>query len=144
MSIAAAALLLAPIIVEVGNVRNDHGRVRVSICPRARFLADSCPYAGSAPAHAGTTVVTVENVPPGDYAVSAFLDENSNDAVDRALFGIPKEGVGFSRDAPIRWSPPRWDDAVFAHGVVPQTISFGLRYFLGPGSPAQWRAAHPR
>ena len=38
----------------------------------------------------------------GRYAVQAFLDENGNGEVDRALFGIPKEGVGFSNDAKIR------------------------------------------
>lgn len=146
--IVLAALLLAaatgaPITIEVHNVRNAHGHVRVDICPRARFLADGCLWHASAPALPGTTTVTVPNVPPGDYAVQAFLDENDNNRIDRALFGIPKEGVGFSRDARIVLSPPKWADAMFTHGTTLQTIGFSLRYFMGPGSPAEWQARHP-
>ncbi|MBW4616447.1 MAG: DUF2141 domain-containing protein [Desmonostoc vinosum HA7617-LM4] len=43
-------------------------------------------------------VVTVkfENVPSGDYAISAFHDENKNGKIDRGFMGMPKEGIGFS------------------------------------------------
>ena len=142
MSLAAIVLILAPVVVDVGNVSNDHGVVRVSICPKAKFLGDSCPYEGSAPAVAGTTRVTVDNVPPGDYGASAFHDENANGKVDRGMFGIPQEGVGFSRDAPIRMAPPKWEEAVFAHTGAAQTIGFALRYFTGPASPAEWKQHH--
>lgn len=100
--LALLAVVAAPtgsITVDVGNVRNDHGVVIVNICPKDKFLDDGCPYHGEAKAHAGTTTVVIDNVPAGQYAAQAFHDENNNDKVDRALFGIPKEGVGFSRDA---------------------------------------------
>lgn len=129
----------APITITVRNVRNNHGRVRVDICPREHFLADGCRWHASAPAVAGATTVTVAGVPPGDYAVQAFHDENGNDRIDRGIFGIPREGVGFSRDARIVMSPPKWSDAVFMHGAGAQSIGFSLRYFLGPGSPEEWR-----
>ena len=125
----------APVAVEVANVRNDHGMVRVALCPRAQFLADDCPLHGEARAHAGVTIITIRDVAPGDYAAQAFHDENGNGRVDRALFGIPKEGVGFSRDAPIRLAPPKWADAVFPHAGAPQNIRFSLRYFMGPSRP---------
>jgi len=134
-AVAAASSANAPLAIEVGNVRNDRGVVRVSVCPKARFLADSCPYEASAPAHTGTTRVVVAALPPGDYAVQAFHDENANNEIDRGLFGIPKEGVGFSRDARITLGPPKWRDAAFTHGSEPQTISFSLRYFLGASGP---------
>lgn len=142
--ILAAASPAPPLVVEVGNVRNGHGRVRIDICPKERFLADGCPWHGSAPAHAGVTQIVIPALPHGDYAVQAFHDENANDAVDRGLFGIPKEGVGFSRDARIVFSPPKWADAMFHHDGQVQRIGFHLRYWTGPGSPAAWHAAHPR
>ena len=141
--VLAAAAPAPSLVVEVANVRNGHGRVRIDICPKDNFLADGCPWHASAPAHAGTTVITVPGLPPGDYAAQAFHDENSNDAVDRGLFGIPKEGVGFSRDARIVFAPPKWDDAHFRHESAPQRIGFRLRYWIGPGGPAAWQAAHP-
>ena len=119
----------APIEIAVTNVRNAYGRVHVDICPQASFLRE-CPWSGEAPAQPGTTIVTVRNVPPGRYAAQGTHDENSNGKVDRALFGIPKEGVGFSNDARIRMAPPRFPDAAFDHGGVGQRISFALRYFF--------------
>jgi uncharacterized protein (DUF2141 family) len=123
------------ITVEVGNVRNDSGRVIIDICPQDRFLGDGCPYHGEAEAHSGTTVVVVDNMPAGQFAVQAFHDENANGEIDRGLFGIPKEGVGFSRDARIGLGPPKWRDAVFNHEARPQTIRLNLRYFMGARGP---------
>ena len=133
----------APLVIEVGNVRNDHGVVRVSICPKERWLADSCPWEGHVPAHTGTTRIVIDHVPPGDYGAQVFHDENDNDAVDRGIFGIPREGVGFSRDSFTGLSSPKWRNAVFAHSNQPQTIRLNLRYMLGPSSPQAWHQRHP-
>jgi len=139
LSILAAIALaeaVGPIIVEVGNVRSNRGKVIVDICPQSRFLDDGCAYHAEAPAKAGVTIVTVPNVPAGEFAAQAFHDENGNGEIDRGLFGIPKEGVGFSRNAPIRLSPPKWRDAVFVHHAQSGTIRFDLRYFMGARGPA--------
>ena len=81
----------------------------------------------------------IAGVPAGQYAAQAFHDENRNHDIDRAIFGIPKEGVGFSRDARIRFSPPKWDEAVFNHLPRTETIHFSLRYFIGARGPAPTR-----
>lgn len=120
----------APIEIAVTNVLNARGSIHVAVCPEKQFLDDGCTYSVAVPAHAGTTIVTVPSVPPGRYAAQAFHDENDNDKVDRGLFGIPKEGVGFSNDAKIRLGPPAFAEAVFVHDGVPQRIRFKLRYFL--------------
>ena len=93
---AALAMAAAPestLTIRVENVRNAEGVVHMDVCPKAQFLKDDCPWSGDAPAHPGETIVVVHGVPPGDYAVQGFHDENVNHKVDRALFGaIPKEG----------------------------------------------------
>src|SRR5262249_12725038 len=38
----------------------------------------------------------VEGLPPGDYAVRVFLDQNGNGSLDRGRSGIPTEPFGFS------------------------------------------------
>ena len=90
---------------------------------------------GSAPAHVGTTVVMIHGLPPGQYAVQTFHDENGNKKVDRNFIGLPREGVGFSNDAPIRMGPPKWADAMFAFNGAEQTIQLKTRYFLGQSGP---------
>jgi uncharacterized protein (DUF2141 family) len=127
------------ISVEVGNVRSSRGRIVVDICPQDRFLDDGCVWHGEAQARAGSTVVTIANVPPGEYAAQAFHDENASGEIDRGVFGIPKEGVGFSRNAKIAWSPPKWRDAFFVHQARAEAIRFNLRYFMGAKGPAPAR-----
>lgn len=122
--------------IRITNIRNAKGEVHAEVCPQASFLSDDCRYWASAPARAGVLLLTVRGVPPGRYAVQAFHDENGNHRVDRALFGIPREGIAFSNDAPIRFGPPKWADAVFAFTGGEQTIQVKTRYFLGPPGPA--------
>ena len=135
LSVGAAPVPSGTLVVQITNVRDAKGEVHIDICPQASFLEDTCPYSASAPARTGLTVVIAHNLPAGRYAVQSFHDENLNHKVDRALFGIPKEGVGFSNDAPIRLSPPKWADAVFAFNGGEQTIRLKTRYFLGPSGP---------
>lgn len=141
IGLAGAALALigaAPVgqvAVEVTGVRAAKGVVHVDLCPQAQFLKDTCRLSGDAPARIGTTTVIVGSVPAGRYAAQVFHDENRNGRVDRALFGIPKEGIGFSRDAPIRMSPPKWDDAWFDVPGGRQTIRLKMRYMLGGSGP---------
>ena len=122
--------------VMIDNVRAKTGRVHVDLCTQAQFLKD-CPIAADAAPQIALTTVTLHGVKPGRYGVQAFYDQNGNGKVDQALFGIPKEGVGFSNDAKIRLSPPRWEEAVFDYDGQERTIRLKLRYFLGPNAPGQ-------
>ncbi len=100
--------------VTVSGVRNARGHVLVAICTRADFLRPHCPWQGSAPALVGDVRVDIAGVPPGMYAAQAFHDEDDNGRLERSFLGLPREGLGFSRDAPMRFGPPAFDDAAFS------------------------------
>lgn len=134
LAVIGAAPAPGVLQIDVSNVRGHTGTVHVDICTQAQFLKD-CPRSADAPAVVGVTRVTVNGLPPGRYAAQVFYDENGNHKVDRALFGIPREGVGFSNDAKIRFSPPKWAEAMFDYDGGPQTIKLRLRYFIGPDAP---------
>lgn len=108
---AAGAASAATIEVRVQGV-TAKGKVLVAICDKTTFLKD-CAYSGGAPAKAGETVVTVDGVPPGSWAVLSYQDENDNGKLDRNVLGIPKEPYAFSRDARGRFGPPSFEDAAF-------------------------------
>lgn len=117
------------VYVTVTGVKNSRGQVHVEICREDQFLKN-CPAYAVASAKAGETLVAVPNVPPGRYAAQGYHDANANDRVDRGLFGIPKEGVGFSNDAPIGLGPPKFPRAAFdVAPMKPKAITFKLRYF---------------
>jgi uncharacterized protein (DUF2141 family) len=137
--LAAAALLLTVwaqsaepasfVDVTVTGVRNDAGHVRVAVCTRHDFLQPFCEHNASVRARAGSVTVRVPNVPPGAYAVQAWHDENDNGKIDTNFLGIPREGIGFSRDAPFRFGPPSFSDAAFRLGPDGGAVALKLRYF---------------
>lgn len=63
------------------------------------------------PARSKTTIV-YRDLPPGRYAISAFLDANQNGRLDYTARGLPVEPYGFSRNARRRVGPPSFAEAV--------------------------------
>lgn len=126
---ASGAGAAAELRVRVGAVRSDEGRVLVALCAERDFLARSCALAGSAGARAGVTEVVIRDVPPGVYAAQAIHDENGNGDLDRNALGLPLEGFGFSRDAPLRAGPPRFEEAAVEVPAEGGVLAFALRYF---------------
>ena len=124
-SLVAASARAADLTVEVSGLRSAAGVVRVAVCPEESFTTPQCPHVGAAPAAAGS--VTVSGIPPGVYAVQVFHDEDGDGDLDRRAFW-PTEGLGFSRDAPMRMGPPKFGDAALrinGNG----TIRITMRYF---------------
>jgi len=115
--------------VVVGNIRSAKGDVRVAVCDKAHFLQETCAYRGHVPARPGEVAVHIAGIPPGIYAAQAFQDENSDGKIDRTFFGLPREGIGFSNDAPMRFGPPSFADAMFSVGAGGGRVAFALRYF---------------
>ena len=70
-----------------------------------------------------------EDVKPGEYALLVLHDENGNARLDKML-GIPREGVGFSRNPKLRMGPPAFEKVRFGveHEGVEQTVR--MKYFL--------------
>ena len=139
----AALILAAPILamvtpltaraamldVIVAGVRSDRGIVLVAVCPEAQFLRDTCTYHARAPARAGEVVVQVPGVPPGVYAIQAFHSEDGSGTLRRSFFGVPRDGIGFSRDAKFNYGPPRFADAAVRLGTDAEQVRLTLRYY---------------
>lgn len=68
-------------------------------------------------------------VPAGRYAISLFHDENGNGRLDKRLI-LPREGYGFSRNAPVVMGPPRFASAAFGVGAAGHRETIRMRYFL--------------
>ncbi len=140
----AAGLLLVPqtlladepegatVTVDISGLRNTRGLIRACLTTRAATFPDcekdpQCQRL-SVPAHNGPVLV-FRHVLPGTYAVSLFHDQNSNGRLDK-MMGIPSEGYGFSRDAPIEFGPPRFAAAQVQVGNTALTLNIKVRYIL--------------
>lgn len=143
---AGAALILASgalvlggatptheVTVSVTHLRSTKGVVRACMTSdQARFpkcVGDAASHRLVVPA-ATATKLTFRNVAPGRYAIALLHDENANGKADRAMGMMPKEGFGFSRDAPVRMAPPKYADAVFPVGDKNMSLTIKMRYML--------------
>ncbi|TDL77706.1 DUF2141 domain-containing protein [Palleronia sediminis] len=121
---AATPCFAGDVRVTVSNLRSDAGLLRVALCSEENFTRPTCQFTGARPA--SERMVVLRGVPDGVYAVQAFHDEDGDGDLDRRGFR-PSEGLGFSRDAPMRRGPPRFGDAairVNGDGTVPITIRY--------------------
>ena len=86
----------ATLVVRVENVA-PRGIVRLGLYTEAEYPKDNGTWVASAdvPAVGGETVVTLQNVPVGTYAIEVYQDLNSNGKMDTNFLGIPKEPYGF-------------------------------------------------
>lgn len=132
LGLLAAHVLAAPADVEATVTDPIHDGARV-LC--ALFAAaDGFPRAEmaiartAAPVAAGRAACLFASVPAGRYAVAAFEDRNGNGSLDTNLFGVPVEGVAFSRDARGRLGPPSFEAAGFVHGTEPTRLRLRATY----------------
>ena len=121
----------AMVEIAVTGVTEARGHVRVELCTKETFLKPSCPYKGEAAATPGQTLVTINEVPPGQYAAQVFHDVSDQGVVHQNFFGIPREKIGFSNDAPVHLRGPRFRDAAFYVGSEIQRITLRVRHLFG-------------
>lgn len=128
-SVPAAA---TTVTVDITGLRNTRGLVHVCMTASAKAFPEGCAKDHG---HRAATIkagdpptLVLRDVAPGRYAIVLLHDENANRKMDKMLF-LPKEGFGFSRDAPVRMGPPKFDAAAFeVTGAKPLRMTMKVRY----------------
>lgn len=114
--------------VELTGLKSDAGSVVFAMWSGPEnWLGDGAVREGSAPIENGVSHIRIESLPYGEYAISAFHDVNANQKLDTGFFRIPKEPIGTSNDAKVRFGPPRYDDARFVLDQPELTITIPIR-----------------
>jgi uncharacterized protein (DUF2141 family) len=117
--------------VDVEGLRSSDGLIQACLTRQADHFpdCDGDPNAVRRTINAGAPdSLAFANLPSGSYALSIIHDENANDRLDR-FAGIPREGIGFSRNPAFTFGPPRFSAARFAvNGAEAMTVR--MRYFL--------------
>ena len=88
-----------PFTFTIENIGSDKGNLLVGICASAEEFAERepCKYSFSMQAEKGSMTKQV-NIDKGRYGIIVYHDENSNNRLDMAMFGKPKEKYGFSNN----------------------------------------------
>jgi uncharacterized protein (DUF2141 family) len=120
----------ARVDVGLAGLRSERGFVQACLTADPKHFPDceGDPAARKLTVAAGAALA-FEALPSGRYAVALFHDENGNGKLD-TRFGIPTEGVGFSRNPRLMFGPPGFAAAEFAvtNQAVSETVK--VKYFL--------------
>jgi uncharacterized protein (DUF2141 family) len=115
--------------ITITNIREVKGSIRASVFnEKSNFLKKE--YQGRVTKVVGETmIISFENLPTGEYALSVIHDENENGELDSNFMGIPKEGFGFGNNALGRFGPPDFEETVVKVANTAQKQSIALKYY---------------
>lgn len=129
-----AAMPSPTLTLSIDGLRSQRGMVRICLTQAAKHFPDCSRDAESRSLSVAATAaanIPIEQVPAGDYAVSVIHDENANSKLD-TFIGIPREGIGFSRNPAVRFGAPSFRSARFTidRPDTPVREQIHMRYFL--------------
>lgn len=116
----------ADLKVEIIGISQAKGDIQVAIFNEQGQWLRMALIGKKVAAVEGKVEVVFENLPEGEYGLSAFHDLNSNGKLDANLIGIPSEPYGFSNDAAGSFGPPSFADAKIKFERTEKTISIRL------------------
>jgi Uncharacterized protein conserved in bacteria len=99
--------------VHVDGLDSNEGTVRAELTTAQNYDGDGNVRTATLSIQDSTAQWTIDDVPPGTYAVRLYHDENDNGELDTNMFGVPQEPFGFSNDARGSMGPPDFDEAAF-------------------------------
>ncbi|MSO75252.1 MAG: DUF2141 domain-containing protein [Alphaproteobacteria bacterium] len=103
----------ADLTVTIRHLRSTQGVVSVALYNSAYgFLEDGAEVRSADVWPTGDeTPVVFKDLPPGEYAIAAFHNENASGEFDTNFLGMPEEGYGFSNGAKAFLGPPAFNEA---------------------------------
>lgn len=120
-----------PLTMTVAGLRSTKGHILICLTRSPAHFPD-CSGDGASrhfSVAASGDVIDLGMIDPGDYAIAIIHDENANGRLD-TFAGIPREGVGFSRNPVLRFGAPSFSSARFAIGGAGVRQDIRIKYFL--------------
>lgn len=118
--------------VFVRNIRPGPGIVRMAICDHPDQFPDNPTLFYNIPPKEikdSTIKITIPGLKAGDYAITLLDDANGNEEMDTGMFGIPKEGFGFSNDIKPGRKPPPFEKCTFRVRKGANRLTIHMQYF---------------
>ena len=120
------------LIITITGCKNNKGDIKYIIFNKAEGFPSNtqkCFKRGSIQIKERRSLIVLDEIPFGQYAISILHDENNNEKMDFNLLGMPKEGYGVSNDANRTFGPPKYDEAKIVLNESSKTILINLVYW---------------
>lgn len=95
--------------IKITDLRNNKGHVFLELLDKNEKFIEGFEAAISN----NEAIIEIKSIAQGSYSFKYFHDENKNKELDTKMFGIPKEGFGFSNDVMGTFGPPDFDKTIF-------------------------------
>ena len=120
-----------PISIGVEGLRSHKGNLLVCVARSPTYFPDCShdPEKRHLVVAATSGAISLGDLAPGTYGVAIIHDENGNGKLD-TFAGIPREGVGFSRNPAIRFGAPSFRSAQFTVTGSAMRQDIKVKYFL--------------
>ena len=100
--------------VEVTNIEERKGTMRVCLCSKEENFLSSCEYGKIKAVSGDKETILFEEVAAGTYALSLYHDQDDNGKLNTdGMFGLPSEPYGFSNNAKGMFGPPSFEKCIF-------------------------------
>ena len=104
------------LIIKISNIEKIKGEIKIGVFNSdSSFLKEGAALKNySVKVEKNTAIITITNLPKGEYAISMYHDENSDNECNRNFIGIPKEAYGFSNNNKPKMAAPKYKDCKFS------------------------------
>lgn len=99
--------------VDMQGFSNNDGQVKVGLYNSEGTFLNTVFKSLKSEIKGKKAIVVFEGIPVGEYAVSIYHDENSNDKMDKNFIGIPTEEYMASNNEKGFMGPPKYQNAKF-------------------------------
>lgn len=117
------------LIVVVRDINEPKGVIYVALYDSDENFLKKDSFSKSAKATQGNIVMVFNNLPFGEYAISAIHDANENKILDKNFFGIPTEGFGFLNGEMGMFGPPSFKKVKVVWKGGNEKFEVPLKYF---------------
>lgn len=119
--------------VEINGLRNQKGMVCLSLFSGGQGFPNESDRAIASrfvEAKEASVSAIFDQLSPGEYAVAVIHDDNGDGKMNTGIFGIPKEGFGFSRNPKIGMSAPKFEETAVQVSGDDTKIQIDMKYLM--------------
>jgi uncharacterized protein (DUF2141 family) len=127
----ARAQLAGNLTVEIENLRDRQGQICYNLfqnssgfpSDKEKAIKTDCIEISDQPLE-----LKFSSLPYGNYAISLYHDRNGDSTLNRAAFGMPAEGYGFSNNPKVLTGPANFGQSMFILAGRNTNIKVNLTY----------------
>ena len=110
----SASVDASEIRFEINGIKEAQGKLYIQLFQgEQNYQSGEAQVSTAVMPNSESTIVTFNDIEPGEYALRFYHDEDNNGEMATNFFGLPTEGYGFSNNAKPNFGPVSYDEIRF-------------------------------